>query len=83
MIRTRRQDKARILLAAACACQLCGCVSPQKLQKARDDISAYSAARRENDVAQRCVDAGAMPGTEANLECRLGLGKPQQTPPAQ
>jgi len=81
MIGDSGQDKARILAAVACAGLLCGCVSPQKLQKARDDISTYSTQRRENSIAQRCADAGAMPGTEANLECRLGLNsKPQASP---
>jgi outer membrane murein-binding lipoprotein Lpp len=83
MIGTRRQDKARMIFLTACACLLCGCVSPQKLQKARSDISAYSAVQHERSVEQRCMDAGAMPGTEASLECRLGLSKPVQNPPAQ
>lgn len=61
---------------------LAGCVSPQKVQKARTDISNYSVERQERDIEQRCIDAGAMPGTEANLECRLGLDKaPPQAPP--
>ena len=61
---------------------LAGCVSQQKLQKARTDISNYSVERQERDIEQRCIDAGAMPGTEANLECRLGLAKePPQAPP--
>jgi hypothetical protein len=82
MIGTRRQDKAWMAFLVACACLLYGCVSPQKLQKARSDISAYSTAQRERTIEQRCMDAGAMPGTEANLECRLGLSKPAQNPPA-
>ena len=57
---------------------LSGCVSPQKLQKARDDAAAYATAQHERDIAQHCIDQGAMPGTEANLECRLGLSKPPQ-----
>ena len=61
---------------------LSGCVSPQKVQKTRDDAAAYAAARHERDVAQHCIDQGAMPGTEADLECRLGLSKPAQAPPA-
>jgi outer membrane murein-binding lipoprotein Lpp len=82
MIRTRRHDKARIISVAACLGLLFGCVSPQKLQKARTDYSTFSAEQRENSIAQRCTDAGAIPGTEANLECRLGLSKPPQNPPA-
>ena len=60
---------------------LSGCVSPQKVQKTRDDAAAYTAARHERDVAQHCIDPGAMPGTEADLECRLGLSKPPQASP--
>jgi len=82
MIRTRRQDKARLFLALACACLLPGCVPPQKLQKARTDYSAFSAEQHERGIEQRCADAGAMPGTEASLECRLGLSRPPQTAPA-
>jgi outer membrane murein-binding lipoprotein Lpp len=82
MIWAPRQDKARRFLAAVCACLLCGCVSPQKVQKARTDFSTYSAEQRERNIEQICADAGAMPGTEANLECRLGLNKPSPNPPA-
>ncbi len=82
MMLTERHQKARTALLAACACLLCGCVSPQKLQKARTDYSIYSAERNERSVEQRCIAAGAMPGTEASLECRLGLSKPVQNPPA-
>jgi len=82
MISARRQDKAWRFLAAACACLLCGCVSPQKVQKARTDFSTYSAERRERNIEQICADAGAMPGTQANLECRLGLNKPPANPPS-
>jgi hypothetical protein len=53
---------------------LLGCVSPQKLQKARTDISTYSAERQRRNAVERCADAGAMPGTTAELECRMGLG---------
>jgi hypothetical protein len=61
---------------------LSGCVSPQKLQKARMDISTYSAQRHQRATAERCADAGAMPGTTAELECRMGLGgaAPQPAP---
>jgi len=82
MIWARRQDKARTVLVAALACLLWGCVSPQKIQKARADYSAFSAEQHERSIEQRCADAGAMPGTQANLECRLGLSKPPQNPPA-
>ena len=81
MIRTRRQYKARRILAVAVAFLLAGCVSPQKIQKARSDFSTYSAERNEREIEQRCADAGAMPGTEASLECRLGLSRPAQTSP--
>jgi outer membrane murein-binding lipoprotein Lpp len=82
MIWARWQDKARRYVTVACACLLCGCVSPQKVQKARTDYSTYSAEQRERNIEQRCADAGAMPGTQANLECRLGLNKPPANPPA-
>jgi outer membrane murein-binding lipoprotein Lpp len=61
---------------------LSGCVSPQKLQKARSDISIYSAERQRRNAAERCADAGAMPGTTAELECRMGLGGAAPSPPA-
>jgi len=82
MIPSRRQNKAWTILAAACASLLVGCVSPQKIQKARTDFSTYSAERNEREIEQRCADAGALPGTEASLECRLGLSKPPPNPPA-
>jgi len=53
---------------------LSGCVAPQKLQKARTDISTYSEQRHQRATVERCADAGAMPGTTAELECRMGLG---------
>jgi hypothetical protein len=61
---------------------LCGCVAPQKLQKARTDISTYSAQQHQRNTVERCADAGAMPGTTAELECRMGLGgtAPQPAP---
>ena len=61
---------------------LFGCVAPQKLQKARTDISTYSAERRQRNAIERCADAGAMPGTTAELETRMGLGgtAPQAAP---
>ena len=67
---------------AACAGLLCGCVSPQKLQKARSDYSTYSTEQRERSVEQHCADTGAMPGTVASLECRMGLNAPPQNPPS-
>jgi len=82
MISAPWHDKTRKSLAIACACLLCSCVSPQKLQKARGDFSVYSAERRERSIEQRCADQGAMPGTQASLECRLGLTKPPQNPSA-
>jgi starvation-inducible outer membrane lipoprotein len=53
---------------------LSGCVAPQKLQKTRTDISTYSEQQRQRATIERCADAGAMPGTTAELECRMGLG---------
>ena len=53
---------------------LAGCVAPQKLQKARTDFSTYSAQQHQRSIVERCADAGAMPGTTAELECRMGLG---------
>ena len=79
----RRQNKTRTaLLGALCSLLLAGCVSQQKVERARTDISNYATEKRERDIAQHCIDAGAMPGTQANLECRLGLNKPPQNPPA-
>jgi hypothetical protein len=82
MISAPWHDKARKSLVIVCACLVCGCVSPQKVQKARTDFSTYSARQRERTIEQRCTDQGAMPGTQASLECRLGLTKPPQNPPA-
>ena len=61
---------------------LAGCVAPQKLQKARTDFSTYSAQQHQRSIVERCADAGAMPGTTAELECRMGLGgtAPQPAP---
>jgi hypothetical protein len=61
---------------------LSGCVAPQKLQKTRADISTYSEQRHQRNILERCADAGAMPGTTAELECRMGLGgtAPQPAP---
>ncbi len=55
---------------------LAGCVSPQRLQKARTDFSTFSAERDRRSIQQKCADAGALPGTTAELECRMGLEKP-------
>jgi len=59
-----------------------GCVAPQKLQKARTDFSTYSAQQRQRSAIERCADAGAMPGTTAELQCRMGHGgaAPQPAP---
>jgi outer membrane murein-binding lipoprotein Lpp len=61
---------------------LSGCVSPQKIQKTRTDFSTYSAERQRRNAVERCANAGAMPGTTAELECRMGLGgvAPQPAP---
>jgi hypothetical protein len=58
-----------------------GCVAPQKLQKARTDFSTYSEQRHQRSTLERCADAGAMPGTTAELECRMGLGGAAPSPP--
>jgi len=60
---------------------LSGCVAPQKLQKVRTDISTYSEQRHQRATVERCADAGAMPGTTAELECRMGLGGTASQPP--
>ena len=62
----------RLILASILV--LSGCVTPQKLQKARSDFSTYSAQQRQRSAVERCADAGAMPGTTAELQCRMGLG---------
>jgi hypothetical protein len=60
---------------------LSGCVAPQKLQKARTDISTYSEQRHQRNTVERCADAGVMPGTTAELACRMGLDGTIPQPP--
>ena len=60
---------------------LSGCVSAQKVEKARADYATFNQQRQERAVQERCVDGGAMPGTTASLACRMGLDAPRTATP--
>lgn len=60
---------------------LSGCVSAQKVEKARADYAIYNQQRQQKAVQERCVDQGAMPGTTASLACRMGLDAPRTATP--
>jgi hypothetical protein len=68
---------------------LSGCVTGiAQWQKARGDFSHAQTEQQERDNYAACVNQGALPGSEENLECRLELAKKEQqaaksqTPPA-
>lgn len=60
---------------------LSGCVSPQKVERARADYATFNQQRQQRAVQERCVDGGAMPGTTASLACRMGLDAPPSATP--
>jgi hypothetical protein len=60
---------------------LSGCVSAQKVEKARADYATFNRQRQERAVQERCADGGAMPGTTAALACRMGLDAPRTMAP--
>jgi hypothetical protein len=60
---------------------LSGCVSAQKVEKARADYATFNQQRQERATQERCVDGGAMPGTTASLACRMGLDAPRAVAP--
>ena len=62
----------RAALLAACAFLLCGCVSPQKIQKEGADQARLNPELQERESADKCTNA-AMPGTPEHMECRLGI----------
>lgn len=62
----------RAALLAACALLLCGCVSPQKIQKEGADQARLNAELQERKSADKCSNA-IMPGTPEHMECRLGI----------
>ncbi len=70
----------RAALVAAGAFFLCGCVSPQKIQKEGADQARLNAELKERESAEKCSEA-AMPGTPEHMECRLGIAA--APPPAQ
>lgn len=60
---------------------LSGCVSAQKVEKARADYATFNQQRQQRAVEERCADQGAMPGTTASLACRMGLDAPHTVRP--
>lgn len=58
---------------------LSGCVTGiAQWQKAKDDFRHAQTEQQERDNYAACVDQGALPGSEENLECRLELAKKEQ-----
>jgi len=74
-------DMSRLWTSMAAVVLLTGCVSPQRIERARTDAAIYGEQQRARDVRERCIDGGALPGTTAYLECQLKLTKPAQKPP--
>ena len=82
-MRESRSIMSRISRAAllAAALLVCGCVSPQKIQKTGADQARLNAELKERESAGKCSEA-AMPGTVEHMECRLGVvgGPPALAP---